>query len=118
MPTVYRRPAARRDVIEHFVYLAENADENTADRFLANVEDSFNQLAEQPKIGAPLALRRPELIGLRKWRVHEFDNVLIYYLPRSDGVSIVRVLHAARDWWSLLGIVPWVARAQVGHGAV
>ena len=41
---------------------------------------------------------------MRKWRVKDFDNHLIFYLPRPDGVSIVRVLHAASDWWSLLGI--------------
>ncbi|WP_084226817.1 type II toxin-antitoxin system RelE/ParE family toxin [Nitrosospira sp. NpAV] len=41
---------------------------------------------------------------MRKWRVKDFDNVLIFYLPRPDGVLIVRVLHAARDWWGLLGI--------------
>ncbi|MEO5654579.1 MAG: type II toxin-antitoxin system RelE/ParE family toxin [Nitrosospira sp.] len=61
-------------------------------------------MLKQPKMGAPLTLRRSELDGLRKWRVNDFDNVLIFYLPCPDGVLIVRVLHAARDWWSLLGI--------------
>jgi toxin ParE1/3/4 len=55
-------------------------------------------------IGAPLILRPPELAELRKWRVKDFDNHLIFYLPRPDGVSIVRELHAAGDWWGLLGI--------------
>jgi toxin ParE1/3/4 len=36
--------------------------------------------------------------------VKDFDNFLIFYLPRPDGASIVRVLHASRDWWALLGI--------------
>jgi len=27
----------------------------------------------------------------------------VFYQPRPGGVSIVRVLHAASDWWSLLG---------------
>jgi toxin ParE1/3/4 len=104
MPKVYRRAAASRDLVEQFVYLAENAGLDIADRFLANAESSFNALADQPKIGAPLTLRDPALAGLRKWRVKGFDNHLIFYLPRPDGVSIIRVLHAARDWWSLLGI--------------
>ena len=55
-------------------------------------------------IGASLILRHPDLAGMRKWRVKDFDNFLIFYLPRPDGVSIVRVLHGARDWWSLLGL--------------
>ena len=78
---------------------------DTAERFLANAEVSFNDLAGQPMIGTPLTLRHPGLAGMRKWRVKDFDNHLIFYQPRPDGVSIVRVLHAARDWWSLLGLV-------------
>jgi toxin ParE1/3/4 len=93
-----------RDLVEQFVYLAENASLDTAERFLTNAEISFSDLADQPMIGAPLAVRQPALAGIRKWRVKDFDNHLIFYVPRPDGVSIVRVLHAARDWWSLLGI--------------
>jgi toxin ParE1/3/4 len=55
-------------------------------------------------IGAPLALSNPALDGMRERRVNGFDSYLIFYLPRADGVSIVRVPHGARDWWSLLGL--------------
>ena len=104
MPTVTKREAARRDLVEHFVYLAEEAGLDVAERFLANAEASFNDLAQQPRMGAPLTLKHPALANVRKWRVKGFDNHLIFYLPRGDGVSILRILHAARDWWSLLGI--------------
>ena len=103
MPVVRQREAARRDLVEHFVYLAENASLDTADRFLSNAEASFTDLARQPGMGAPLNLKHPDLASLRKWRVKVFDNHLIFYMPRPDGVSIVRVLHAASDWWGLLG---------------
>lgn len=86
------------------MYLAENAGSNVADRFLANSEASFGDLALQPGIGSPLLLRSPELAGMRKWRVQEFEKFLIFYLPRHDGVSIVRVLHAAQDWWRFFGM--------------
>jgi toxin ParE1/3/4 len=105
MGNVYQREAAKRDLIEHFVYLAENAGLEAAERFFKNAEASFNDLSIQPAIGAPLTLLRAELAGIRKWSVKEFDNHLIFYLPRPDGVSIVRVLHAAQDWWGLLGMV-------------
>jgi toxin ParE1/3/4 len=74
-----------------------------AERFLVNAEASFNDLAQQPEMGAPLMLKHPALANLRKWRVKGFDNHLVFYEPRPNGVSIVRVLHAARDWWGLLG---------------
>lgn len=106
MPKVYRYEAAKRDLLEHFVYLAENASLKIAERFLKNTEASFNKLAARPMIGAPLILRHPALAGLRRWRIKNFDNYLIFYLTRPDGVSIVRVLHAARDWWNLLAIEP------------
>jgi toxin ParE1/3/4 len=82
MPTVSQRAAARNDLVEHFVYLAENAGLNVAERFLANAEASFNDLAEQPKMGAQLKLKNPALSGIQKWRVKDFDNHLIFYVPR------------------------------------
>ena len=104
MSKVYVRATARRDLVQHFVYLAENAGLDIANRYLINAEASFTDLAEQPMIGAPLPLHRPGLIGIRKWRVKDFDNFLIFYIPRRDGVSIVRMLHAAQDWWKALGM--------------
>jgi toxin ParE1/3/4 len=103
MPTVTKREAARRDLVKHFVYLAEEAGLDVAERFLANAEASFNDLAQQPKLGAPLTLKHPDLANVRKWRVKGFDSHLVFYEPRSDGVSIVRVLHGTSDWWALLG---------------
>ncbi len=104
MPIVYQRAAARRDLVDHFVYLAENVNLDTAEHFLVQAETTFDDLAREPKIGTPLILQSPELTGLRKWRVKDFDNYLIFYMPRAEGVSIVRVLYAAQDWWGLLGI--------------
>ena len=104
MGTVYRRAAARRDLIAHFVYLSGNAGDAVAERFLIQAEASFNDLATQPMIGAQLKLTHTALTGLRKWRVKQFDTYLIFYQPLPDGISIVRVLHGAQDWWRLLGI--------------
>ena len=61
MAKVFRRPAAQHDLIAHYIYLAENANEATAARFLTNAEASFNDLAKQPKMGAPLTLRLARL---------------------------------------------------------
>ena len=105
MRRVYRRAAARQDLIEHYVYLAGHADEDTAERFLAQVEQTFIDLAENREIGVSLRLRDPRLAEMRKWRVKDFEAFLIFYLPRTDGVSIVRVLHAAQDWWGRLGVI-------------
>ncbi|HRF06615.1 MAG TPA: type II toxin-antitoxin system RelE/ParE family toxin [Accumulibacter sp.] len=74
-----------------------------AERFLSRAEASFADLARQPMMGAPVTLKHPELAGMRKWQVRDFDSHLAFYQSRPGGVSIVRVLHAVSDWWSLLG---------------
>ena len=91
--------------MECFVYLAENAGIVIAERFLENAEASFNELAQSPLIGSKLILRNKKLAGIRNWRINDFDKIRIFYMPRHDGVSIVRVLHAVQDWWRLLGFV-------------
>jgi toxin ParE1/3/4 len=105
MRRVYQRAAARPDLVEHYVYLAEQADENTAERFIAQAEQTFIYLAENREIGVSLRLRDPRLAELRKWRVQGFEAFLVFYLPRTDGVSIVRVLYATQDWWRRLGVL-------------
>jgi toxin ParE1/3/4 len=104
MATVYQRAAARRDLVEHFVHLAENAGLDKAERFLKNAQASFDDLADRPMIGAPVKLRSSALAGIRKWRIKDFDKYLIFYLPRPGAISVVRVLYATRDWWTLLGV--------------
>ncbi len=104
MPGITTSAAARADLVGHFVYLAEEASGAVADRFLGRVEESFALLAAEPRIGAPLTLQSPALAGMRKWRVKDFDQFLVFYMPRPKGVLIARVLHTSQDWWGLLGL--------------
>ncbi len=39
--------------------------------------------------------------GIRRWRVNDFENFLIFYRPIDDGIEVIRVLHGARDIESL-----------------
>jgi toxin ParE1/3/4 len=34
---------------------------------------------------------------LRRVRVNGFGNYLLFYIPRTGGLDVVRILHAARD---------------------
>ncbi len=42
MGKVHKHAAAKRDLVDHFVYLAENAGLETADRFLLQTDASFH----------------------------------------------------------------------------
>jgi toxin ParE1/3/4 len=72
---------------------------------LLQVDASFSDLARHPKMGVAVTLIRRELTGMRKWPVKGFEKFLIFYVARPRGVTIVRILHAAQDWWNLLGIL-------------
>jgi toxin ParE1/3/4 len=94
MSSVFRRPAALRDLIAVAQYIRED-DEEAADRFLQAAEETFSRLAANPTIGRPRHFqRRP---GLRSWQVQGFEKYLVFYKALPDGIEIKRVLHGARD---------------------
>lgn len=98
------RAAARDDLAEHYRWLHDEAGIAVAERFLLGADTAFSLLAGNPSLGVPVETTHPKLAGLRKWRVAGFPNLLIFYQPIRGGVSIVRVIHAARDWWALVGL--------------
>lgn len=82
---------AERDLDEIWLYI-ESDNPAAAEEWLTSVEDRFRLLAENPLAGT----ERSELsAGLRSLPV---GNYIIFYFPISDGVSIARVLHGARDY--------------------
>ncbi|MSV35883.1 MAG: type II toxin-antitoxin system RelE/ParE family toxin [Bryobacterales bacterium] len=54
-------------------------------------------LLEQPHAGVPYDSGIVGLAGLRRFPVHGFENYLVFYVPHSVGIDVVRVLHGARD---------------------
>jgi toxin ParE1/3/4 len=91
------RPAARRDILDQFLYLIEQNVPHAAERFIDAVDETIAKLAKRPRIGAPRHLKNPRLRGLRSWPVSGFEAVRIYYLASEDILRVVRVLHGKRD---------------------
>jgi toxin ParE1/3/4 len=82
-PMVRKRPAAQRDLLEHFVTLGEQAGEATALRFLRAAEATFAELAAMPHMGRAEDFDNPRLTGMRRWRVRDFDSA-----PLSTSSSV------------------------------
>jgi len=74
-PLVQKRPAAQRDLLEHFVALGERAGEATALRFLQAAEATFAELAAMPGMGRAEEFDNPRLTGMRRWRVRGFRQL-------------------------------------------
>ena len=102
MPRIHKRESAKRDLVKHFVYLAEEAGSVTAERFLVSVNESLEALARMPSLGPLVQVNIAKLSGIRKWRVGDFENFLIIDLPLEDRLEIVRAIHAAQDWMRML----------------
>ena len=88
-PPVRKRPAAQRDLLEHFVALGERAGEATALRFFQAAEATFAELAAMPGMGHTEDFDNPRLAGMRRWRVRGFDNYLIFYQPLAQGIDVL-----------------------------
>jgi len=99
MARIVVSPRADRDLDEQFAYIARDS-RHAAVRFLAAAEETFEQLATMPELGARFHVSHSghsHLAGLRVWQIQGFEKYLIFYCPIEQGVEIVRVLHGARD---------------------
>lgn len=96
------RPKADKDLDEQALYLAEQATAELGHRFLIAAHETFTLLATQPNMGWHPRLKHPSLTSLRVFRISEFHRMLVLYHPITDGVEIVRVIHASRDMERLL----------------
>ena len=103
MGRVLKREAAKRDLIAQWVWYAENASVEVADRFLKAADDTLRLLSAQPQSGASFFTRKPELEGIRRAPVcNGFEKTLVFYFPLRDGIDVVRVVHGSRIFESLL----------------
>ena len=86
---------AKKDLDEIWLYIARDSIES-ANRFLDLLTDKFPLLADSPRMGRLREELQPDL------RSFPVKNYLIFYRPLGKtGVSIVRVVHGARDLRSL-----------------
>jgi len=103
MARVLKREAAKRDLMQQWVWYAENASFDVPDRFLKAANDTLNLLSHQPELGTAFSVRKPELQNMRRFPVSDgFGKMLLFYFPLRDGVDLVRVTHGRRDLERLL----------------
>ena len=95
---VHRRASARQDLIAIYRHYAREAGLRVADRFLISAEETFKRLAAMPAMGTLYPLDHPALADLRYLCLSSHFKVhVVFYLPEPDGITVVRVLHGARD---------------------
>lgn len=91
MATAHRSSRAESDLMEIWGHIAQD-DPLAADRQLDRIDEACKMLAKNPN-GGP---RREDLA--RGLRFYPVGNYLIFYTIADDGITVVRVLHGARDY--------------------
>jgi toxin ParE1/3/4 len=91
------RPKADQDLDQQAYYLAMQASQETARRFLVAAHETFALLSTQPQMGRLLRLRHPRLASLRVFRISGFEKMLVLCIPLPSRIDIVRVVHGSRD---------------------
>ena len=96
MAQLYFSPRARQDLLSIHAWIRSDSQRN-ASRFVDKLIRKCEKLASNPEIGLKID-EFPELSV--KWtRVGSF---LAFFHRTQEKVEIVRVIHGARDWLSLI----------------
>ncbi len=90
MQSVIKSPEAEEDLIDIWLYIAEDSPVN-ADRFLDRMEGMAQKLADMPGMGKD----RPELAPALK--SFPMDDYVVFYRMILGGIELVRVLRCSRD---------------------
>jgi len=82
---------AERELDQIFVYCAQRAGVDVADRLIDSIEERFALLGDYPFVGRKCDELAP---GVLRFPAGEY---LIYYCKKRGMIQILHVLHGARD---------------------
>ena len=92
---IIRTAQAEEDLIHLWVYIAQD-NPSAADRTLDRIDERCEAIASHPRMGRALTEIRA---GVHYVPVGHY---LVFYQVLAADVSILRVLHSARDWQEIL----------------
>jgi toxin ParE1/3/4 len=91
--TRYRlTPAARRDIESIWDYTVDHWGTRQAENYLRTIQAAIERAASDPLLGRSRDAIR---VGYRSYSV---DSHLVFYVPRSGHIDVIRVLHQRMDY--------------------
>jgi len=101
-PHIAFRPRARLDLLEQYLYLADQATVEVAERYFTAVDRTCARLAKLPRSGTLYDSGVERLTGMRQVPVSGFAPYFLFYMPRGGGIEVVRILHGSRNTEELI----------------
>jgi toxin ParE1/3/4 len=89
-----KRPAFLRDLSRYALHIAKN-NPDAALRLIDAAEATCNLLIGQPGLGHAEKFRK--VVGVRSFRIKDFDKYLVFYRTSEDSIEFIRLIHGARD---------------------
>ena len=96
MPNILLSEFVEPELVAIWEFIAfDNLD--GADRFLDAAQNTFVQLAKMSGLGRTWKFPESALKNLRSFRIHDFENYVVFYRPIPEGIEVFHVLHGFRD---------------------
>ena len=97
--------AAALSIVEQADYYQQKAGRSLALKWEYAVDEAIHSLLRTPLIGSPCRFRSSSLAGLRWASIPGFPKHMIFYryAEEEKALSVVQVLHGARDIDAILG---------------
>jgi toxin ParE1/3/4 len=86
------RKTADKDLEKILLYSVNNWGATRAERYIREIVETFQMLADDYSIGLDYSHVRPTLYAYR------VVSHLVFYKPSKKGVSILRILHKSMDF--------------------
>lgn len=96
MSRVIIRPQAVQDVRDLWLYLADHASPEQADRVVEQIRQKLELASAYPYMGRSREELRPHVRSL------VIGRYVAFYIPLDDGIEVIRVLYGGRDLPALL----------------
>ena len=101
IPGIHRSPEAINDIVNIAAWIGRS-NPIAAERFIHATEEMFDRIADMPHAGREVRFLQRSLRPMRFRPVVGFSAYLVFYDVTPETLTIVRVLHGARDLQGLL----------------
>jgi toxin ParE1/3/4 len=89
--------AAIADIIEQSDWYRDRSGDALAQRWNREIDSAVRQILRRPQSGTLCSFASDELAGLRHVPLEKFPKHSVFYIFRDGQISVLRVLHGARD---------------------